>query len=142
MQDYDFRVDAENNFLENGWFAIDGEWRRRPICGLWTTISPIGRHLFEILVERDDEYENKTLIRRVRRCQSLLEAKVFAWNYVEPHLIKHREQRQLPKTVLITPAAKPTIRPSAARTSVRSDRFAAKKNSRRATFRPAPSVRA
>ena len=142
MQDYDLRVDAENCFLENGWTAIDGEWRRRPIRGIWTTISPIGRHLFEILVERDDELHNKTLVRRVRRCHNLLEAKVMAWNYVEPHLMNLQEKRQLPKTVLIKPQVKTSIRP-AVRTSVRSDRFAAKqKASRRPAFRPAASVRA
>jgi len=142
MQAYDLRVDAEKCFLEHGWMTVDGESRRRPIRGIWTTIAPIGRHLFEILIERDDEYENKTLVRRVRRAQSLREARLMAWSYVEPHLMVPQEKRQPVKAVLIKPQEKASIRPSI-RSSVRSDRYGVKhKAPRRPAFRPAQSVRA
>jgi hypothetical protein len=142
MQEYDLRVDAEKCFLERGWMTVDGESKRRPIRGIWATVAHVGRHLFEILVERDDEYQNKTLVRRLRRAQSLREAKMMAWSYVEPHLMVRHEKRQSVKAVLIKPQEKTSIRPSI-RSSVRSDRYAVKhKATRRPTFRPAQSVRA
>ena len=142
MQEYDVRVDAEKRYLECGWLAVDGEFRRRPFVGIWTTIAPIERHLFEILVERDDEYQNKTLVRRLRRCQNLREAKLLAWSYVEPHLIAAQEKRQAVKAVILKPQPKPMLRPTI-RSSVRSDRYSVRhKASRRPAFRPAASVRA
>ena len=86
MHEYDVRVDAAKKFLERGWILVDGEYRRRPMAGIWTTIAPLGHHFFEIVVERDDEFQNKTLVRRKRRCRNLLDAKATAWDYVEPRL--------------------------------------------------------
>jgi len=94
---YDDRVDATKRFVHHGWYATDGEYRRAPMSGLWATIVPLGRHVFDILIERDDEYRCKTLVHRKRRCSSLTEAKEYAWDCFEPHLEAAIEQRQQPR---------------------------------------------
>ena len=101
MLAYDERVEASKKFVHRRWYAADGEWRRAPMAGLWAAIVPAGRHVFEIVIERDDEFRCKTLVRRKRRCTSLLEAKEYAWVYLEPHLEAAREERFRPKATAL-----------------------------------------
>lgn len=93
---YDERVEASRKFVDRRWIAVDGEWRRAPIAGLWATVVPLGRQVFEIVVERDDELHCKTLVRRKRRCRSLREAKEYAWLCLEPLLQSTSESRYRP----------------------------------------------
>jgi hypothetical protein len=86
MQAYDERIEASKRFVYRNWYASDREWRRTPIAGHWATIKPLGGKTFEIIVERDDELHCRTLLRRKRRCETLLEAKEFAWRCLEPRL--------------------------------------------------------
>src|SRR5262245_40131955 len=95
---YDERVDACERFVHHGWYASDGEFRRAPMSGLWATIVPLGRHVYDILIERDDEFRCKRVVHRKRRCESLQEAKEYSWDCFESHLEAAREQRFLPRT--------------------------------------------
>jgi hypothetical protein len=100
---YDERVEASKKFVHQRWIAVDGEWRRAPIAGLWATVVPLGRQVFEILIEKDDELHCRTVVRRKRRCQSLLEAKEYAWECFEPHLEAARESRLQPAAPVARP---------------------------------------